>query len=217
MNTAMTTSYKKSAATGKLFNTSSSLQERSEGRRWEEDCIAVWHHHDTWGEQSQNQNQNQSEHQLRRGRRLSTRSQRTVREHSLSGSMFNWDRSYNHLLSCDSLQWCHLMMHAGELHSAECNQMISVRITRQTELQTHPINTLMLSRHASTFSWWKSHLQLMMVWKEETDSTQTVRSLQRRSLPHLCIRESLCRSLKLPCSSQHEVIQTVRRHKMMNG
>lgn len=51
MNTAMTTSYKKSAATGKLFNTSSSLQERSEGRRWEEDCIAVWHHHDTWGEQ----------------------------------------------------------------------------------------------------------------------------------------------------------------------
>lgn len=51
--------------------------------------------------------------------------------------------------------------------------MISVRITRQTELQTHPINTLMLSRHASTFSWWKSHLQLMMVWKEETDSTQS--------------------------------------------
>lgn len=132
----------------------------------------------------QNQNQNQSEHRLRRGRRLSTRSQRTVREQSLSGIMFNWDRSYNHLLSCDSLQWCHLMMHAGELHSAECNQMISVRITRQTELQTHPINTLMLSRHASTFSWWKSHLQLMMVWKEETDSTQTVRSLQRRSLPH---------------------------------
>lgn len=65
----------------------------------------------------QNQNQNQSEHRLRRGRRLSTRSQRTVREHSLSGIMLNWDRSYNHLLSCDSLQWCHLMMHAGNLSS----------------------------------------------------------------------------------------------------